>query len=126
MPRFKPLIKQFSYRDQTGQSLETHTEHWRGFTWEAGPVVVTHEGGPWGKVQIWAASRLEGERVIRHAAEVAGVDVDAPGCEWWVQIVQNPRYGKGGTMAPKQLGGGLISVSTRQGPNGGPQYALPS
>lgn len=121
----KPLRKVLSYRDQDGHTLETHTEHWRGFTWEAGPVVVTHEGADWGKIQVWAATAEEGKRVIRHAGLVAGVDPDEKG-EWYVHSVSNSRYGKSGTMAPRPLGKGAISVTMRSGPNGLPEVVVPS
>ena len=120
----KPLRKRLSYRDQNGHTLETHTEHWRGFQWQAGPIVVTHEGGPWGKVQVWALTAEEGKRVIRHAGEVAGVDPDAVG-EWSTHSVQNSRYGQTGTMQPKPLGSGAISVTMRSGPSGLPEVVVP-
>jgi hypothetical protein len=121
----KPLRKVLSYRDQSGQTLETHTEHWQGFTWEAGPIVVTHQGAAWGRVQVWAATAEEGKRVIRHAGEVAGVDPDAVG-EWYIHSAVNSRYGKTGTMAPKPLGRGAIAVTMRAGPSGLPEVVVPS
>jgi hypothetical protein len=121
----KPLRKVLSYRDQSGQTLETHTEHWREFIWEAGPIVVTHQGGTWGRIQVWAATAEEGKRVIRHAGEVAGVDPDETG-EWYIHSAVNSRYGKTGTMAPKSLGQGAISVTMRAGPSGLPDVVVPS
>lgn len=121
----KPLRKTLSYRDQLGHTLETHTDHWRGFTWQAGPVVVTSEGGAWGRVQVWAATAEEGKRVIRHAGEVAGVDPDSSPCEWHIHFAQNPRYGKTGTMAVQPLGAGAISVTMRSGPSGLPDVVVP-
>ena len=121
----KPLRKTLSYRDQSGQTLETHTEHWRGFTWQAGPIVVTHQGAAWGRVQVWAATAEEGKRVIRHAGEVAGVDPDAEG-EWYIHAAVNSRYGKTGLMAPKELGKGAISVTMRASSNGLPEVAVPN
>lgn len=122
----KPLRKFFSYKDQTSSTLEDHTAHWEGFVWQAGPVVVTHEGAPWGRTQIWASSQAEGQRVISHAAQIAGVDVDCPTCEWIVHEVVNPRYGQTGRMIPKPLRGGGISVTRREGPSGLPEIAKPS
>jgi len=116
----KPLRKTLTYRDQSGQTLETHTNHWRNFTWEAGPVIVAHQGAPWGQVQVWAKTAAEGKRVIRHAGEVAGVDPDTVG-EWYIWSSGSSRYGKQGLMAPKELGGGAISVTMRAGPNGLPE-----
>lgn len=120
----KPLRKRFRYRDQTGASLEAHTDHWRGFTWEAGPVCCIHKGAPWGVPQVWAATAAEGMRVIRHAGLIAGVDPDAVG-EWVISSSSSSRYGKPGTMAPKELGRGLISVTMRDGPNRLPEVAFP-
>ena len=120
-----PLRKTLSYRDQTGKSLEEHTKHWEGFVWQAGPVVVTHEGGTWGKVQIWASSFAEGQRVIAHAAAIAGVDLDCDTCVWSSHTAQNPRYGKTGRMIPQPLKGGGISVTKRPDPNGLPLVAVP-
>jgi hypothetical protein len=118
----RPLRKILRYRDQSGASLESHTEHWRGFQWEAGPVCVIHKGAAWGVPQVWAASAAEGKRVIRHAGAIAGVDPDAEG-EWVVTGSLNPRYGKSGTMAVKVLRDGYLSVTKRDGPSGLPEVA---
>ena len=115
----RPLRKIFRYRDQAGATLEEHTEHWRTFTWEAGPVCVIHKGAPWGVPQVWASSIEEGKRVIRHAGAIAGVDPDSEG-EWMITGSLNPRYGKTGTMAVKILRGGYLSVTKRDGPDGPP------
>jgi hypothetical protein len=120
----RPLRKVFRYRDQSGASLEAHTEHWRGFEWQAGPVCVIHKGAPWGVPQVWAASAAEGKRVIRHAAEIAGIDPDEVG-EWVVTGSLDPRYGRTGTMLVKGLKDGAISVTKREGPNGLPQVSVP-
>jgi hypothetical protein len=119
---WKPLRKRFSYRDQTGASLEAHTAHWDGFTWQAGPVIVRHVEGPWGKLEVWASSISEGKRVIRHAGSIAGVNPDEVG-RWEVSGVTNPRYGRSGLMAPKVLYGGFISVTKREGASGLPDVA---
>jgi hypothetical protein len=120
----RPLRKTLSYRDLNGHTLETHTDHWREFEWEAGPVVVKHMGGRWGQLQVWAATAEEGKRVVRHAGEIAGVDPDAEG-EWFISLVQDDRYGKSGTMRVRPLGNGAISVTKRSGPNGLPQIVQP-
>jgi hypothetical protein len=120
----KPLRKRFRYRDQTGASLEAHTDHWRGFIWEAGPVCVIHKGAPWGVPQVWAATAAEGQRVIRHAGAIAGVDPDAVG-QWIITSSSSSRYGKPGTMAPRDLGRGMIAVTKRDGPNGLPEVVAP-
>ena len=120
----RPLRKVFRYRDQSGASLEAHTEHWRGFEWQAGPVCVIHKGAPWGVPQVWAASAAEGKRVIRHAAEIAGIDPDEVG-EWVVTGSLDPRYGRTGTMLVKGLTDGSISVTKREGANGLPLVSVP-
>lgn len=120
-----PLRKTLGYRDLNGHTLETHTDHWRDFEWQAGPIVVKHEGARWGHLQVWAATAEEGKRVIRHAGVIAGVDPDAEG-EWFVHTVQNSRYGRAGTMRPKPLGSGAISVTMRSGPSGRPEVVVPA
>lgn len=121
----KPLRKTLSYRDLNGHTLETHTEHWYGFTWEAGPIVVKHEGARWGRMEVWAATAEEGKRVIRHAGEIAGVNPDEEG-EWYIHSVVNSRYGKRGLMGVKPLGKGAIAVTMRAGSAGLPEVAVPS
>jgi hypothetical protein len=120
----RPLRKVLRYRDQTGASLESHTDHWRGFEWQAGPVCVIHKGASWGVPQVWAATVAEGKRVLRHAGLIAGVDPDQVG-EWVITGSLNPRYGRTGTMLVKGLANGAISVTKRDGPNGLPQVAIP-
>jgi hypothetical protein len=120
----RPLRKQLRYRDQTGATLEEHTEHWRNFEWEAGPVCVIHKGAPWGVPQVWAASAAEGKRVLRHAGVIAGINVDEQG-QWVVSGTLDPRYGRTGTMLVKGLKNGAVSVTKREGPNGLPQVAIP-
>lgn len=119
---WRPLRKKLTYRDQNGASLEAHTAHWRGFQWQAGPVIVTHREAPWGVVQVWASTIAEGKRVIRHAGAIAGVDPDAEG-RWEITGTSNPRYGQRGRMAPLLLAGGFISVTKREGPSGLPDVA---
>jgi len=120
----RPLRKQLRYRDQTGASLEAHTDHWRGFEWQAGPVCVIHKGAAWGVPQVWAASAVEGKRVLRHAGVIAGIDVDEVG-QWVVTGTLDPRYGRTGTMLVKGLANGAISVTKREGANGLPQVSTP-
>jgi hypothetical protein len=120
----RPLRKQLRYRDQTGASLEAHTDHWRDFEWQAGPVCVIHKGAAWGVPQVWAASAAEGKRVLRHAGVIAGVDVDEEG-EWVVTGTLDPRYGRTGTMLVKGLRDGAVSVTKREGSSGLPQVASP-
>ncbi len=121
----RPLRKTFNYKDLNGHTLETHTDHWREFEWQAGPIVVTHQGARWGRLQVWAATAEEGKRVIRHAGEIAGIDPDAEG-EWFTHAAQNSRYGQLGTMRVRPLGKGAISVTKRSGPDGLPQIVQPT
>lgn len=112
----RPLRKLLRYRDQLGNSLQQHTEHWQGFEWDAGPVCVIHKGAPWGTPQVWAASAAEGKRVIRHAGAIAGVDPDAEG-QWIITGSTDPRYGRTGRMALRELGPRSVAVTKREGPN---------
>ena len=122
----KRLRKVFRYRDQQSHDLVAHVEHWREFTWQAGDVVVIHKGGVWGVPQVWAASAAEGKRVIRHAAAIAGVDLDAPGSQWIVTGSGDPRYGMAGEMRVRRGHNGLWMISKRNGPSGKPEYLRPA
>lgn len=119
----RPLRKIFRYRDQSGAPLEAHTEHWRGFTWQAGPVCVIHKDASWGTPQVWAASAAEGKRVITHAAAIAGVDLSQG--RWVVTGTLNPRYGRSATMQVRPLVGNTISVTKRDGAGGLPDVVAP-
>lgn len=121
--RKTPLRKVFRYRDQSGADLDSHTEHWRNFTWEAGPVCVIHKGASWGTPQVWASSVAEGKRVIRHAGAVAGIDPDSVG-QWVITGSLNPRYGQSGSMRVRPLVGGCISVTKRDGPSSLPDVMM--
>ena len=113
-----PLRKYLRYRCRPGTTLEQLANHWRDFTWQAGPVISIHTGAPWGRLQVWAASEDEGRRVIRHAGETSGVDPDRDG-EWLTTGTDHARYGQAGTMrvARRQ---GFLKVTTRDSPNGLP------
>ena len=114
----RPLRKLLRYRDLSGSSAADHSRHWDGFEWEAGPVCVIHSGAAWGVPQCWAASESEGQRVIRFAASIAGIDPDTDG-QWQASVSGNPRYGQPGRMMVEQIQG-FNSVSQRDGPNGPP------
>ena len=113
-----PLRKYLRYRCRPGTTLEELANHWRDFTWQAGPVISIHTGAPWGRLQVWAASEAEGRRVIRHAGATSGVDPDSDG-EWLTTGTDHARYGQAGTMrvARRQ---GFLKVTTRDSPNGLP------
>lgn len=118
----RPLRKVLRYRDQGNTPLADHVAHWDTFSWEAGPVVVVHRGGPWGVLQVWALDADEGRRVIRHAGEIAGVDPDAEG-EWLITASDDLRYGQTGTMRlarRRSWDGEILQISKRPGPDGLP------
>lgn len=118
-----PLRKVFRYRDQLGLTAQQHADHWAGFEWDAGPVCVIHKGAAWGTPQVWASSAAEGKRVIRHAGAVAGVDPDADG-QWIITGSTDPRYGRSGRMAVRDLGPRAVSITKREGPSGWPEASL--
>jgi len=109
--------KRLSYRDQSGSPQSVHQEHWRDFTWEAGPVIVKYVG-PWGQLQVWAASEVEGRRVIGHACSVANIPATGqdPG-EWFVYTAKPGRNGQGGSYVTAAIDGHPM-VTKRIGPSG--------
>jgi hypothetical protein len=111
--------KRLTYRDLGGASREAHQEHWRGFTFEAGPVMVAYVGY-WGRPQVWAASEAEGRRVIEHACAIAGIPTTgAEVGEWIVTTAKAGRNGQGGTFTvPTAYGFPL--VTKRSGASGPP------
>lgn len=112
--------KRLSYRSYSGASEEEHVDHWRGFTWSAGPVVVKLKGNH-GELQVWAASESEGRRVIGHACSIAGIDPDASDCWWETYTTSSTRNGKPGTFRTREVNG-FVHVSMRDGPNGSPWW----
>ena len=118
----RPLRKTLNYRDQMASDLAAHAAHWENFAWEAGDVIVYHEGAAWGKLTVWANSADEGKRVIRHAGTISGVNPDAEG-EWAVTHSSSARYGRTGTMRlakRKSAQGMVLRISKRGGPDGLP------
>jgi hypothetical protein len=109
------LSKRFRYRSGSGIGLSGVVEHWRSFTWQAGPVCVSHKGSTLGAPQVWAATAEEGKRVIRHAAGEAGVNADQVG-RWLVSGSTDPRYGMPGTMRVNTKGG-YYWITSRLGPD---------
>lgn len=98
------LRKRFRYRSVSGIGLEELVDYWAAFSFDAGPVCVSHNGATWGNPQVWAASADEGKRVIRHAAGEAGIDPDQVG-QWQISGSRNPRFGVSGTMKVDTTGG---------------------
>jgi hypothetical protein len=118
----RPLRKLLRYRDQSYADQCAHAEHWEGFEWNAGPVCVISTNLSWGVPQVWAASAEEGKRVIRHAADIAGVDLSDPKHKWIVSATVDPRYGRSGRMVPARVAVNSIWVTKRPGPSGPPEF----
>ena len=115
------LSKRFRYRSQSGTDLNGLVDHWKDFTWDAGPVCVQHSGHSWGTPQVWAATVDEGKRVILHAGGEAGVDPNQVG-KWTVSGSDNPRFGLSGRMRVNTKGG-YYWITERLGSNGRPLVA---
>ena len=98
------LRKRFRYRSTSGWELGAIVDHWKDFTWSAGPVCVKHLGASWGTPTVWADSIDEGKRVIRHAAAGSGIDPDQVG-RWSVGGSSSSRLGVSGTMIVNNRGG---------------------
>lgn len=115
----RAVRKRLTYRDLTGASQQAHQEHWAGFRWTTGPVVVTSRG-PWGLVRCMASSEDEGKRVIRHAGDIGGWDPDDPSAEGWdVLVTSYDRNGRTAEVGVK-VRAGVPSVTKREGPSGAP------
>jgi hypothetical protein len=114
----RPLRKKFKYRDNTGSPQSVHAEHWKGFRWRSGNVIV-RAYGPWGQLQIWAASEAEARRVFLHACSVAGWNLDEQLTDWAVGSAGGERNGRSGLMATKETPLG-VEVTKRSGPSGFP------
>ena len=111
--------KRLRYRDQTGASQTAHANHWEGFEFDAGRVIVASVG-PWGTLQVWAKTEAEGKRVIRHAAAIAGLEVDNPTVgEWVVTTAKEGRNGQEGRYRVATVWD-LPAVTKRIGPSGPP------
>ena len=115
------LRKRLRYRSLSGVGLGELVDHWKDFTWEAGPVVVGHVGATWGTPKVWAASEDEGKRVLRHAAGDAGIDPDQEG-QWQVRSSAGTRNGVSGTMRVNKKGG-YWWITARDGANNRPIVA---
>ena len=115
----RPLRKRFGYRTKSSPTLPQLREHWRDFTWQAGPVCVSHAGGWWGSPQVWASTADEGKRVINHAAAEAGIDTNKVG-KWLVSGSRSARYGVPGTMRIEQFEG-IDWITSRDGPSAWPE-----
>lgn len=112
------IRKLLTYFDQKNTSLADTVAHWKDFTWDAGPVIVSCVGTPLGKPQVWAASVDEAKRVINHAAVIAGVDTT--NAEWLVAAPKSARFGMQGKMRVHRGANGALGITKRDGPNGLP------
>lgn len=107
------LRKRFRYRSVSGNDLGTVVDHWKDFSFEAGPYRVRWVGGAWRSPEIWAASEAEGQRVIQHAAEEAGVS-PLEGGRWSTRLSSSGRQGVPGTMRV-DITGGFYWITARDG-----------
>ena len=112
------LRKRFKYRSQSGLDLGAVIDHWKDFSFTAGPVIVWHSGSDLGSPKVWASSIDEGKRVIRHAGGEAGIDPDQVG-KWGVSGSNHARYGVPGTMKVDTTGG-YYWITARDGEDGRP------
>ena len=112
------LRKRFRYRSMSGLGLGEVIDHWKDFSYAAGPVCVIHKGSPSGTPQVWAASESEGKRVIQHAFREAGIDPNQVG-EWIVSSSDSARYGVSGQMRVNTKGG-YYWITSRDGEDGMP------
>ncbi len=113
------LRKLFRYRSKSTRTDDELQAYWSAFTWQAGSVCVRHTGAWWGDPQVWAASELEGQRVIRFAAGEAGIDPDQTG-QWHASTSRSPRYGMSGRMRLQEPHG-LPWVTRREGASSFPE-----
>ena len=113
------LRKRFRYRSKSGIELGGVVDHWKDFTFAAGPVCVKHSGSALGSPQVWAVSADEGKRVIFHAGAEAGIDPYQTG-QWTVGGSDNPRYGMPGTMRVNTKGG-YYWITARLEPDNRPE-----
>jgi len=115
------LVKRFRYRSNTPGDVRLLAQHWAGFSWNTGPVIVRHTGSALGTPQVWASSVDEGKRVIFHAGREAGVDPYQTG-KWAIGGTNSPRYGVQRTVVLKKVDGCWMATA-RQGPEGWPEAA---
>jgi hypothetical protein len=109
--------RRLSYRCNGTRSQESAQEHWRGFTWQRGGWRCIYSG-PWGQIQVCAASAAEGRRVIEHACSHAGIDPNYPGGVWSYRDVGG-RFGRVATCRVMEQYGVPV-VTARNGPDGPP------
>ena len=116
------LRKRLRYCSLSGIGLGELVDHWKDFTWESGPVIVSHQGYSWGSPKVWAATADEGKRVIQHAAREAGFDANQVG-QWRISNSASSRFGVSLPMKVDTTGG-YYWVTERDGSDGRPVVAL--
>jgi hypothetical protein len=116
----KPLRKAFRYRDPSLKDLEEHREHWKDFEWESGPWMVISDGLLWGKPRVWAKSEAEGRRVLTHAAQIAGMNLNSSSHRWVVREVDGYRERPVMKMRVHRDVNGRLWIAERTGSDGLP------
>jgi len=116
------LVKRLRYRGSSPGDVVELREHWAGFEWDSGGVIVYHKGSPVGTPQVWAASIDEGKRVLRHAFGEAGIDPDQVG-EWGTSSSNNSRLGVSRRVKLKTIDGCWMATA-RPGSSGQPEAAV--
>ena len=112
------LRKRLRYRSISGIGLDGLIDHWKDFSFQAGPVLVKHVGSTLGTIKCWADSIDEGKRVLLHAFGEAGVDANQAG-RWEVSGSSSTRLGMPGTMNVDTTGG-YYWITARDGSNNRP------
>ena len=107
------LCKRLRYWSISGIGLDGLVDHWKDFTWNAGPVLVKNVGSTLGTIKCWASSVDEGKRVLLHAFAEAGVDANQTG-RWEISGSTSARLGMPGTMKVDTTGG-YYWVTARDG-----------
>lgn len=112
-------IKRLRYYASAGTNGDATAAHWANFEFEAGPWVCSWLG-PWGEVQVWAASPSEARRVVDHVAAAPGSTVAAlgsPAGQWLQSRSRSGRNGRTGRFGVA-MGGTVPIVTSRNGPSG--------
>jgi hypothetical protein len=112
------LRKRLRYRSLSGIGLDQLIDHWKDFSFSAGPVIVKNIGSTCGTLTVWASSIGEGKRVILHAFGEAGVDADQAG-RWEISSSTSTRRGMPGTMNIDTTGG-YYWITARDGSSNRP------
>lgn len=118
------LRKNLRYRRQNGTDLVYHARAWWNFTWNSGSCQVISTGLSWGRPQVWASTEAEGMRVLRWAADLAGVNLNDPRHKWVVNWSADPRIGVSAEMVTKLTVDGQPWVTERLGAAGPPLTPL--